>query len=167
MKVYLATQTLSKSNAIALNLCENEFKLPQFYGSSATANFILMFNNIFDWFNSKSSVTFGVRVPISRENFAKFYDFAVCAKDYICNLKHTNGIPVIQGKRNKAFLGIIILLQTFIYVYRSYVQTNHLECILTYKFSQDHIEHVFGTVRRSLGCNNNPTVIQVECFQFK
>jgi len=30
----------------------------------------------------------------------------------------------------------------------------------SYKFSQDHIETLFGTIRRRFGWNNNPTALQ-------
>ena len=32
-----------------------------------------------------------------------------------------------------------------------------LRYLLTYKFSQDHLELFFGAVRAAGGCNNNPT----------
>jgi len=35
-----------------------------------------------------------------------------------------------------------------------------LSYFLTYKLSQDHIETLFGTIRRRFGWNNNPTVLQ-------
>jgi hypothetical protein len=40
MKVSLATQTLSRSVADAINFCREKLNLPQFQGSEATEEFI-------------------------------------------------------------------------------------------------------------------------------
>ena len=170
MKVCLATQTISKSGAKALTLCDKVLKLPLFNGSSATSEFLIMFNDIFDWLNSKknkgSDCGSEVRLPISRETFSKFSEFFATAKSYICSLKHVDGKYVIDGKRKQAFLGLICTMKSFVYIYRCYVQTRQMKYILTYKYSQDHLEHFFGMIRQSLGCNNNPTTIQVKWFRF-
>ncbi|CAH2088929.1 unnamed protein product [Euphydryas editha] len=54
MKVRLATQLFSNSVADALEFCEYNLKLSQFQGCSLTAQFIRIFNNVFDCLNSRS-----------------------------------------------------------------------------------------------------------------
>lgn len=54
MKVFLAVQVLSTSVSKALNNLENEIKDDEFKGSSPTAHFCQMFNDIFDVLNAKN-----------------------------------------------------------------------------------------------------------------
>ena len=54
LKVFLAAQVLSTSTATALNYLEFEIKDKIFEGSSATATFYKIFNDIFDILNSKN-----------------------------------------------------------------------------------------------------------------
>lgn len=54
IKVRLAVQTLSSSVADALDFCEYKLKLPQFQGAHATAEFIRIFDRLFDILNSRN-----------------------------------------------------------------------------------------------------------------
>ena len=116
--------------------------------------------NIFLWKSlvRQNILTFGT--PISRETFSFCENWLEKARP---GLKHAGGQPVIEGPRKQAFLGFIITLESLLFVYRCYIQTNHLEYLLTFKFSQDHLEFFFSVIRASLGQNNNPTTTQVHC----
>lgn len=43
-------------------------------------------------------------------------------------------------------------------------QTNELVEIYAYRFSQDHLEIFFGSIRSKSGCNNNPNTQQLEAI---
>jgi hypothetical protein len=62
---------------------------------------------------------------------------------------------------SKGFLGFLINLQSYSEIFKLYVEEKKfLEYVLGHKLSQDHLEIMFGTIRSSLGLNNNPTVMQ-------
>lgn len=47
-------------------------------------------------------------------------------------------------------------------IYKEFVKTGKLEFLLSFKFSQDHLETLFSVIRSRGGFNNNPN-----CLQFK
>lgn len=67
---------------------------------------------------------------------------------------------VVSGPRKKGFLGFLVNMKAYEKMFQTYVQTNHLQYILTFKTSQDHVELLFSSIRGSLGKNNNPTTIE-------
>jgi hypothetical protein len=70
-------------------------------------------------------------------------------------------VRVVDGPRKKGFLGFIINFQSYTGLFNKYVEEKQfLASILGHKLSQDHLEIMFGTIRSSLGLNNNPTVIR-------
>ena len=52
-------------------------------------------------------------------------------------------------------------MESFDNMFKMYVENHHLEFLLTFKFSKDHLETFFSIVRASNGAINNPTSIQV------
>lgn len=87
MKVKLATQLLSKSVAKALELCEQLLVSSRFKDTAATVEFIEIFNDLFDVFNSRSGEMFGYKKPICPQNAMEVMDFLDKAKEYILSLK--------------------------------------------------------------------------------
>ncbi len=45
-------------------------------------------------------------------------------------------------------------------MYKRYIESNELQFLLTFKFSQDHLETLFSVIRNRGGFNNNPNVVQ-------
>ena len=162
MDTSLAAQTLSKSVAKSIGYCDKVLENPSFTGSEATINFIRTFDDLFDLLNSKSKFGKDSKGPLCKKNFDVWSEKFKTYTQYILSLKHGNGVPVIKGPRKAAFLGFIVTMKSFLHIYCCYVQTGHLDYVLTFKFSQDHIEQTFSTIRSSLGGNNNPTVKQFE-----
>ena len=76
------------------------------------------------------------------------------------SLKLNTQQRVIECQRKAGFLGFLVDIESFICLFDEYVTNGDLTSLRTYKFSQDHLETFFGLVRSSLGCNNNPTVLQ-------
>lgn len=60
------------------------------------------------------------------------------------------------------FIGLIVGMSSFKNIYKRYIETKELQYLLTFKFSQDHIETFFSLIRSRGGFNKNPN-----CSQFK
>lgn len=56
-------------------------------------------------------------------------------------------------------MGFFICIESLKHLY-TLVEGQRLQFIATYRLSQDHIEMLFGAIRRHGGYNNNPNVIQ-------
>ncbi|KAL3240150.1 hypothetical protein MRX96_047979 [Rhipicephalus microplus] len=87
MKVRLAVQTLSSSVADALDFCEYKLKLPQFQGAHATAEFIRIFDRLFDILNSRNPLARSFKAPLRQQNAASWKSFFHEAEEYIRGLK--------------------------------------------------------------------------------
>lgn len=75
MKVRCAVQALSASVADALDFCEQELKLPQFKGASATSKFIRTFDRLFDILNSRNPLARSYKAPLQKQNEARWKQF--------------------------------------------------------------------------------------------
>nr|CAH7742429.1 unnamed protein product [Callosobruchus chinensis] len=138
MKVRLATQTLSKSVSDALNYLCTDLKHHAFRDAEPTANFIKLFNDLFDIFNSKNRLAkYKYKRPLSQKNKAEMFEYLERIRSYILNVK-IGGEPVTQCPRKTGFR-----------------KKNYLKYLLTYKLSKDHIELFFGAIRSRGGHNNN------------
>ena len=72
----------------------------------------------------------------------------------------------MSGPRKKGFLGYLINIQSYEAIFKLYAEEKqYLKYVLGHKLSQDHLEMMFGTIRSSLGLNNNPTVIQERAWK--
>lgn len=67
-------------------------------------------------------------------------------KNYLSGLYVPNSKKLIEGPRKKAFLGLIVVMQSFLEMFDMYVVSGKLEYFLTYKFSQDHLETFFSSI---------------------
>ena len=139
MKTRFAAQTFSKSVGTSLLFCKDVVKLKAFEDCGATVNFVYKINDLFDLLNSKSKFGKGCKAPLSRENLELWTEKFDDISGYISTLKHTNGDSVLKGPRKSTFLGLLVAMKSFRYIFQLYVQTNHLDYILTFKFSQDHL----------------------------
>lgn len=82
MKVKLATQLMSMSVANALKLCNEIVTSFLFVNTEATIDFIIIFNNLFDILNSKSSDLYGLNKPLSKENADEVIAYLEKVKHY-------------------------------------------------------------------------------------
>lgn len=167
MRVKIAAQTLSRSVSDALIFLEKDLKLADFQGASATAEFILVFNNLFDIFNSRNLYsTYKYKRPISDRNKDFTFSYLNYAKNYILGLTEDNDL-VTQCGRKTGFLGFLICVESINNLYTDLVlNTSSLRYISTYKISQDHIEIFFSAIRGRCGSNNNPTARVFEsCYK--
>ena len=162
MKVNLAAQALSSSVADALEYCEGKLKLPQFQGCGPTAQFICVFDHLFDVLNSRNPLARNFKAPIRKSNYQYTKRFLDEATEYIGNLKGPDGQSILKSKRKTGFLGFLMCIKAVEGLAEDLVigENPVLKYLLTYKMSQDHLELFFGAVRASGGWNNNPTTRQ-------
>lgn len=162
MSVRIAAETLSNGTADAIEFL-NSKKIPEFNGCEATVEFIRRINNVFDILNSKDDSKNGFKRPISvetKEDYFKYFDESI---NYFQGLKlHLNGRSILTTKSKTPFLGFIIDLKNFRSFYFEYVESSILDRIYTFRFSQDHLELIFGCIRQMFGCNDNPSAKQFE-----
>ena len=162
MKVNLAAQALSSSVADALEYCEGKLKLPQFQGCGPTVQFIRVFDRLFDVLNSRNPLARNFKAPIRKSNYPYIRSFLDETREYIRNLKCSDGKPILTSKRKTGFLGFLICIHSVLGLAEDLVLAENpvLKYLLTYKMSQDHLELFFSAVRASGGWNNNPTTRQ-------
>lgn len=161
MKVNLAAQTLSSSVAKALDFCRIDLALEQFKDSAATSTFCQNVNDAFDILNSRNIFS---KCPgkhaITRQNLEEKEKKVNELVDYFKSLQ-INGTNILKTKQHTGFFGLITGMQNSIAISRELFQTfESFNFVLTFKFSQDHLETFFSCIRRLGGCNNNPTVRQ-------
>ncbi|VEN54857.1 unnamed protein product [Callosobruchus maculatus] len=162
MKVSLASQTLSKSTADAFRYLRDDIHLEQFKDVEATAVFTETFNNLFDIFNVHTIHSKYIYKRALNPGTKEFiFNFLNECKNYIQEIK-LNGIPVRSTRRKTGFLGFLIAINTIQNIYEEYIVSKVLDFVLTYKFSQDHLEIFFSAIRSRGGNNNNPTAFQFE-----
>ena len=74
--------------------------------------------------------------------------------------KLLDGKSVLECKRKAAFIGWINNFKVIEEVFKLYVCPGHIHDVKMYKMGQDPLEIFFGSIRASLGYNNNPSVSQ-------
>ena len=166
MKVSYASQTLSQSVANAIDFCREDLKLSEFQGSEATTEFIRVFDSLFDSFNSQNPRGKRFKAPLKSENYHEWISLYGEAVFYIKELHTVDGRPILASRVKTGFLGFLNGIYAFQNLFDDLVTGGPMDYILAYKFSQDHLELFNGSVRSSLGKNNNPTCRQF-CSIFK
>jgi hypothetical protein len=163
MKVKLAAQTLSASVADALLFCDRELKLPEFHNCAATVRFIRIIDRLFDLMNSRNPVAKGYKSPMKPENEHCWRPFLNEAIKYLQGLKLPTGELLTSTKRKTGVIGFILTARSLQEMFDSLVKNKGLlKYLLTYKFSQDHLELFFASVRARGGKNNNPSAAQLK-----
>lgn len=192
MRVFLATQLLSRRTGKALTFLEFDLKEANFKDSGPTAEFLFYMDDIFDFTNVKNQFCKRLgKVPITAKNLTEMEKRVQKSIEYIesleidvsigkkttakpkqsgkSNLKHKFGKDrvitvrknVLDNKHTKVgFLGLIMDMKNFICMAKDFLEKKYMDYILTYKWSQDHLEMLFALIRRMGGFNNNPTTIQ-------
>lgn len=158
MSVRLAAETLSNSTADSIDLLRN-LGVIEFENSEATTKYIRYVNNSFDTLNSKSDDAIGFKCTISLKTREDFFNFFGEATVYFRQLKleQTGQKTILETRSKTPFFGFILDFRNFEMLHDKYVETNILKSIPTFRFSQDHLELLFGCIRSMFGCNDNPS----------
>lgn len=163
MSVRVAAETLSNSTADAIDLLRSN-GVSGFEGSEATSKYLRMVNNSFDILNSKYDDAIRFKRLISASTQAEYFEFFDEAIEYFQGLKLSANAkkPILETKSKTPFFGIILDLNNFRLFYKDYVESGILHSIPTFRFSQDHLELLFGCIRSMFGCNDNPSPRHLE-----
>ncbi|KAL2092151.1 hypothetical protein ACEWY4_011949 [Coilia grayii] len=156
MKVSVAAQTLSRSVALALTALKDA-GYQQFTASSATVEFIQVIDRLFDLMNSRNPRAGGFKSPLGSRNWEEMLGFMAEARSYLASLKMIDGTPLHRSRRYLSVMGFIINISSFTTMIPALLETQQYVC--TYRFSQDHLELFFNSVRASGGWNNNPSIV--------
>ena len=165
MNVRLAAQTLSSSVADAIEFLYVSMKLPQFKNSQATVNFIRIIDRAFDILNSRGPMGKGYKQPLRQQYRATWESMLTDTVDYLLSLVTiTDGQKKLLSTHNrKTFvIGFVVAIKSILEMSHEMftLPENPFHYILTYKFSQDHLELLFSCVRAKGGWNNNPNSLQ-------
>ena len=72
------------------------------------------------------------------------------------------GVPKHKTKRKTGFVGFLVATESVKLLLKELMERDEapMNYLLTYKFSQDHLELFFGAIQSAGGFNNNPTAQQ-------
>ena len=163
MKVDLAAQTLSSSVADAIDFMNIVEKDEKFQDSEATVTFIRMVDKVFDILNSRNPLGKGSKQPLKLVNKEQWEAELIMIANYLLSLKSRDGQLLITHKRKTFILGFVTCIKSTIEMATTMLTQaiNPFKYLLTYKFSQDHIEILFSSIRARGGWNNNPNSLQL------
>ena len=165
MNVRLAAQTLSSSVANAIEFLDNALKLSAFRNSNGIVGFIRTIDKLFDMLNSRNPLGNGYKTPLKLENRSTWEVIFTSSAHYLLSLK-TNETPpqlLSMSKRKTFIIGFVACIKSTISMATEMFSIpKPFKYLLTYKFSQDHIELLFSCIRSRGGWNNNPNCLQMK-----
>ena len=157
IKVNVAAQTLSSSVADAMQFLMQS-PSSGVENAGATIEFIRVLDRVFDILNSKNLLAPGFKCPLKRENVNVWFDITGKSIEYLQKLRDIHDSPLYKHRRKTFVIDFIVALKSVRNISLDLVQKreNPYSFVLTYKFSQDHLELLFGCIRGKNGWNNNP-----------
>lgn len=171
MHVRTAVETLSSSVADSLEFLMRA-GVSQFADAGPTIRFIRMFNDVFDIMNTtkiKSQSENQFKCALNPTNKQLIFDRLSEIKSYILALKIRQSdrnpqiVSVLDSDRKVGFLGFLLDIVSVQNIYQNYVEEKKiLQFFPVHRISQDHLEIFFGLLRKMCGCNDNPTIQQLE-----
>lgn len=164
MKVKLAAQTLSSSTADALLFMKN-IHMDGFHNVDETVTFCRNIDRLFDFLNSRNPFAKGYKSAIFPSNLEYLESEIIPLVDYLFTLQVKNNndtISHIYTTSKKTFvIGFALAVKSIFSIAKLLFEENqNFKYILSYQFSQDHIEILFSRFRQRFGANNNPNVLQ-------
>ena len=165
MNVRLAAQTLSSSVADAIEFLDVGMKNQKFQNSSGTVKFVRTIDRLFDMLNSRNPVGKGYKQPLRSTNKVMYEDMLQSTAKYLLSLKINLTSKLLATHRRKTFIiGFVTTIKSTIEMANQMflIPNDPFKYLLTYEYSQDHLELLFSCIRSRGGWNNNPN-----CLQFK
>ncbi|XP_058522695.1 DNA transposase THAP9 [Ochotona princeps] len=134
--------------------------LPAFQNCAGTVRFLRIIYNLFNIFNSRNFYGKGLKGPLSSKTYSKINDALTEAKTIFTTLYDTSQNQIIKGKQKLGFLGFLLNAESLRWLYQSYIFPRLLPFpyVMTYKFSQDHVE-LFLKMLRQLANSANLTCV--------
>ena len=168
MNVQLAAQTLNSSVADAIEFLDVSMKVPEFQDSQPTVTFTRTMDQLFDILNSRNPVAKGYKQPLRPQSKETWEKIPKTTANYLLTLKTVadskNPEQLLSTHPRKTFvIGFVATINSTIEMANSMFT---MECpfkyLLTYKYSQDHLELLFSCIRSRGGWNNNPSSLQLK-----
>ncbi|XP_012502625.1 PREDICTED: DNA transposase THAP9 [Propithecus coquereli] len=158
LKTNRAAQLFSESVASALEHLLSS-GLPPFQDCSGTVHFLRLISNLFDIFNSRNRYGKGLKGPLLPETYGRINQVLMEAKTVFVTLSDTSNNQIIKGKQKLGFLGFLLNAESLKWLYQNYVSPKVVPFpyLLTYKFSQDHLELFLRMLRQVLVTSSSPT----------
>ncbi|CAI6375686.1 unnamed protein product [Macrosiphum euphorbiae] len=149
MRVCLATQTLSHTVSSGIMTLVGLNKMSS--DSIHTANFIKIFDDLFDTFNSiTQSEPKVLRRPLSKDSC--HWEFLNKADKFLYKLKIHNK----SGKQSPCITGWRENISSLKLLFKELNECYDVDFLLTRRLTQDCVENVFSVVRSKGGNNVNP-----------
>nr|XP_051675584.1 DNA transposase THAP9 isoform X1 [Oryctolagus cuniculus] len=160
LKMNCAAQVFSESAARALEYLLS-LGLPAFQDCIGTIKFLRLISKLFDIFNSRNCYGKGLKGPLLPETFSKINRVLMEAKTVFVTFSDTSNNPIIKGKQKLGFLGFLLNAESLTWLYHNYVfpKVMPFPYLLTYKFSQDHLELFLKMLRQVLVNSASPTCL--------
>lgn len=166
MNVQLAAQTISSSVADAIEFLEKSPKFPNFEGSLGTVKFIRVIDRLFDMLNSRNPHGQGFKAPLRPHTKDTWEEIFLSSAKYLLSLQtaSTTSQLLCNSQRKTFVIGFTACIKSTIAMSSQMfsLPNNPFKYLLTYKFSQDHLELLFSCIRSKGGWNNNPNVLQLK-----
>ena len=134
-----------------------DLDIPGFRDAAPTIKFIKMVDQAFDLLNSRTPFAKGFKAPITASNLEEMRLLSLELEYFILSLEDEHDNQVVMTRKCVGFIGMIFCLRSFVSLSSDLLNDPSLKYVLSYKFSQDHLELFFNAVRRACGWNNNPT----------
>lgn len=148
MHVRTAVETLSGSAADSMDFLRRN-GIKEFADAEATIKFTQVFNRLWDIMNSRRIRTDTFKSALNPANKDAVFAFLEEAKEYILSLEIMNKqgkrVPIVQSSSLTGFRGFLVDIASVKGIYKQFVEERKwLQCLPTYRLSQDHLEMFFG-----------------------
>ena len=119
-------------------------------------------DRLFDLLNLKNPFAKDFKQPLRKANMEVWSSVIDASIKYLLELKDEDGNILAKQKRKTFVLGFVTsaLSAKFLAFELLGRADDPFEFLLTYKFSQDHLELLFSCIRAMLGFSNNPDVLR-------
>ena len=116
----------------------------------------------FDMLNSRNPFAKGYKAPVTKENLSLWLKQCDKVLSYLLPLKDQRQKLLIEGRCKTEIWGFTFSIHSLVWIAQEYLSCEccPLQYILTYKFTQGHIEVLFKKICCRCEWNKNPNVPQ-------
>lgn len=143
MKVKYAAQTLSQSTADAMDFLKLT-EIDGFRDCTATIEFIRIIDETFDFLNSRNPFAKELKKPIYMNNISNLQKNMEKNMNYLFSLTTEANIPLCKGGRKTFISGFAAAIKSIFSIVTDILNDLPLKYLMTYRFSQDHLELFFA-----------------------
>ena len=164
MNVSMASQTLSSSVADAIEFLCFGMQMEEFQDSYNTEKFIFKVDMAFDMLISRNPCDKGAKTPVTAQNLATWQNDAESLAKFIFELRDSLGRLLCNSPHKTPIWGFAISLHSMADICQHLLKhpVAPFGHILTYRFSQDHLEFLFNKVWHRCGWISIPDVLQFQ-----